>query len=61
MFVKCFIVEMNSGLESMYDQLRESGFDWSEKKIDDNYFEITFEEWEQRRIQEAMEIMKWYV
>lgn len=61
MFVKCFIVELNSSLESMYDQLRDGGFDWSERRIDGGYIEITFEEWECRRIQEVMEIMKWYV
>ena len=61
MFVKCFIVELNSSLESMYDQLRDGGFDWSERRIVGDYIEITFEEWECRRIQEVMEIMKWYV
>lgn len=61
MYVKCFVVEINSSLETMYEDLADAGFDYMTKKIGDGYLEITFEEWSCRRIQEAMEIMKWYV
>lgn len=61
MFVKCYIVEINSSLENMFDQLRETGLDWSLERVDENYYEITFETLSIAEIREAMEIMKWYV
>lgn len=61
MYVKCFIVEINSSLETMYEQLADAGLDYSVERFEDDYLTITFETWSCREIQEAMEIMKWYV
>jgi len=61
MFVKCYIVEINSSLETMYEELGDAGFDYSTSMMDDNHMEITFEMLNTRDIQEVMEIMKWYV
>lgn len=61
MFTKCYIVEINSSIETMYEDLSEAGFDYSTRMIDDNHMEIYFEVLNTREIQEIMEIMKWYV
>lgn len=61
MFVKCYIVEINSSLETMYEELGDAGFDYSTCMIDDDHMEIYFEVLSIREIQEIMEIMKWYV
>lgn len=61
MFVKCYIVEINSSLETMYEELGDAGFDYSTRMLDENHMEITFEMLNTRDIQEVMEIMKWYV
>lgn len=61
MFVKCYIVEINSSLETMYEELGDAGFDYSIRMMDDNHMEIYFEVLSIREIQEIMEIMKWYV
>ena len=61
MFTKCYIVEINTSLETMYEDLGDTGFDYSTRMIDDNHMEIYFEVLNAREIQEIMEIMKWYV
>lgn len=61
MFTKCYIVEVNTSLETMYEDLGDAGFDYSTHMIDDNHMEIYFEVLNTREIQEIMEIMKWYV
>lgn len=62
MFTKCYIVKINSSLESMYEDLAEAGFDYATKLMTDgDYMEVSFEVWSVREIQEIMEIMKWYV
>ena len=61
MFVKFFIVEINSSLEHMYEQLADAGLDYMTERFDDDYLVITFETLLCREIQEAMHIMKWYV
>lgn len=62
MFTKCYIVEINSSIESMFDELFDADFhDFTYKAIEDsNYIEITFTE-KIERITELEEIMKWYV
>lgn len=61
MFVKSFIVEINSSLEHMYEQLADAGLDYMTEGFEDGYLVITFETLSCREIQEAMHIMKWYV
>ena len=61
MFTKCYIIEINSSIETMYEDLAEAGFDYSTKMIDDNHMEIYFEVLNTREIQEIMHIMRWYV
>ena len=61
MFVKSFIVKINSSLEHMYEQLADAGLDYMTEQFEDDYLVITFETWSCREIQEAMHIMKWYV
>lgn len=61
MYTKCYLVEINSSLESMFEELNDAGFDYTVKHFDDNHFEIYFEEWNTRNIQDIIEIMKWYV
>lgn len=62
MFVKSFIVAINSSLETMYEQLADAGLDYMVERFeDDNYLVITFETLSAREIQEAIHIMKWYV
>lgn len=61
MFIKSFIVEINSSLEHMYEQLADAGLDYMVERFDDDYLVITFETLSCREIQEAMHIMKWYV
>lgn len=61
MFTKCYIVEINSSIETMYEDLGEAGFDYSTRMIDDNHMEIYFEVLNTYEIREIMEIMKWYV
>ena len=61
MFTKCYIVKINSSIETMYEDLGEAGFDYSTRMIDDSHMEIYFEVLNTREIQEIMEIMKWYV
>ena len=61
MFVKSFIVEINSSLEHMYEQLADAGLDYMTERFEDDYLIITFEVLSCREIQEAIHIMKWYV
>lgn len=61
MFTKCYIVEVNTSLETIFEDLSEAGFDYSKRMVDDNHMEIYFEVLNIREIQEIMEIMKWYV
>lgn len=61
MFTKCYVVEVNTSLETMFEDLGEAGFDYSTRMLDDNYMEIYFEVLNTYEIREIMEIMKWYV
>ena len=61
MFVKSFIVEINSSLEHMYEQLADAGLDYMVERFEDDYLIVTFETLSCREIQDAMHIMKWYV
>ena len=61
MFTKCYIVEINTSLETMFEDLGEAGFDYSKRIVDDNHMEIYFEVLNTREIQKIIEIMKWYV
>ena len=61
MFTKCYIVEINTSLETMYEDLGDAGFDYFTRMIDDNHMEIYFEILNTYEIQEIMEIMQWYV
>lgn len=61
MFTKCYIVEVNTSLETMYEDLDDAGFNYSTRMIDDNHVEIYFEVLNTREIQEIRKIMKWYV
>jgi len=62
MITKCYIVEINSSIEAMFDDLFDADFyDFTYKTIEDsNHIEITFTE-KIERITELEEIMKWYV
>ena len=42
MFVKSFIVEINSSLEHMYEQLADAGLDYMTERFDDDHLVITF-------------------
>lgn len=61
MFVKCYLVEINSSLETMYQELDEVGINYTVESCGDGYMEITFETFSIGEIQDVNEIMKWYV
>jgi len=61
MFVKCFIVKINSALESMYEELADAGLDYSIEIFEDGYMTVTFETWSEQELRDAYDIMKWYV
>lgn len=61
MYTKCYLIEINSSNESMFEDLNDAGFDYATEKFDDTHFEISFEVWSVREIQEIMHIMRWYV
>ena len=61
MFIKSFIVEINSSLEHMYEQLDDAGLNYTVEQFDDGYLIVSFEALSNREIQDAMHIMKWYV
>lgn len=61
MFDKCYIVEINSSLESMFEDLADAGFDYALKQVDNSHYEITFELYSICEAREVMNIMKWYV
>lgn len=61
MINKCYIIELNSSNETMFDELFDADFhEYSYHCIDDNHFEITFFI-EEERAKELEEILKWYV
>lgn len=61
MFVKSFIVEINSSLEHMYEQLDDAGLNYMVEQFDDGYLIVSFEALSPCEIQDAMRVMKWYV
>ena len=58
----CFIVEMNSSNETMFEQLNDYGFDYycDEHWPAPGYMEIYIDHYP-HEIQELENIMKWYV
>lgn len=57
---KCYIVEINSCIESMFDDLFDADIhDYKYHVIDDDHIEITF--YNIINIIELEEIMKWYI
>lgn len=62
MTTQCYIVEMNSGNESMFESLDDYGFDYhcEEHWPAPGYMEIYIDCYPQE-IQDLEDIMKWYV
>lgn len=62
MMTKCYIVEMNSSNETMFDALNDYGFDYhcDEHWPAPGYMEI-YIDYYPTEIQNLEEIMKWYV
>lgn len=57
---KCYIVEINSSIEGMFDDLFDANiYEYKYHTIDNTHIEITFPN--VKNVIELEEIMKWYV
>lgn len=66
MYIVCYLVELSSALEGLFDWLRDNRYTWFTEPFDENHIEIYITEkngaaWKAWKARELEEKIKWYV